>query len=239
MARFTDIRLQTSLIIIMLIFGTIGSMATASRMLWAFAREEGVPCSRHISKVCDACTIGNHIFLTFQFMHCANTHFKIERNSGLPLYSIATTALLSMLFALIGLGSDAAFSALTGLTVASFYAGFMVCAILLLYRHFTVPNMPWGPFRLGIFRVPIAILSLAYSIVGIIFCFWPPVAVVTVEVFNWSLVVFVGVVSISILWWVMVARKTYKGPRMEISSQRWMELFAEPVIIPQEDATVA
>ncbi|KAH3990200.1 hypothetical protein HBI24_123450 [Parastagonospora nodorum] len=127
----------TSLIIIMLIFGTIGSMATASRMLWAFAREEGVPCSRHIS--------------------------KIERNSGLPLYSIATTALLSMLFALIGLGSDAAFSALTGLTVASFYAGFMVCAILLLYRHFTVPNMPWGPFRLGIFRVPVAILSLAYS----------------------------------------------------------------------------
>ncbi|KAH3953925.1 hypothetical protein HBH53_031730 [Parastagonospora nodorum] len=90
----------TSLIIIMLIFGTIGSMATASRMLWAFAREEGVPCSRHIS--------------------------KIERNSGLPLYSIATTALLSMLFALIGLGSDAAFSALTGLTVASFYAGFML-----------------------------------------------------------------------------------------------------------------
>ncbi|KAH4006794.1 hypothetical protein HBH98_157480 [Parastagonospora nodorum] len=89
----------TSLIIVMLIFGTIGSMATASRMLWAFAREEGVPCSRHIS--------------------------KIERNSGLPLYSIATTALLSMLFALIGLGSDAAFSALTGLTVASFYVGFM------------------------------------------------------------------------------------------------------------------
>ncbi|KAH3919498.1 hypothetical protein HBH56_015120 [Parastagonospora nodorum] len=92
--------ISTSLIIIMLIFGTIGSMATASRMLWAFAREEGVPCSRHIS--------------------------KIERNSGLPLYSIATTALLSMLFALIGLGSDAAFSALTGLTVASFYAGFML-----------------------------------------------------------------------------------------------------------------
>jgi choline transport protein len=154
------------------------------------------------------------------------------------LYSIATTALLSMLFALIGLGSDAAFNALTGLTVASFYTGFIVCAILMLYRHFTVAVMPWGPFRLGVFRVPVAILSLAYSIVGILFCFWPPVAAVTVEVFNWSLVVFVGVVGISILWWVLAARKTYQGPRMEITSQRWMELFAEPVIVPQEHPNV-
>lgn len=137
-----------------------------------------------------------------------------------------------MLFALIGLGSDAAFNALTGLTVASFYTGFIVCAILMLYRHFTVPVMPWGPFRLGVTRVPVAILSLAYSIVGILFCFWPPVAAVTVENFNWSLVVFVGVVSISIFWWVLVARKTYQGPKMEISSERWMELFAGPIVVP-------
>ena len=99
--------------------------------------------------------------------------------------------------------------------------------------------MPWGPFRLGIFRVPVSILSLAYSTVGILFCFWPPVAVVTVAVFNWSLVVFVGVVSISIFWWILVARKTYKGPRMEISSQRWMELFAEPIIVSHKDTNVA
>jgi choline transport protein len=163
------------------------------------------------------------------------TRPKVEPNTGLPLYSIATTALLSMLFALIGLGSNAAFNALTGLTVASFYTGFIVCAILMLYRHFTVPNMPWGPFRLGVLRVPVAILSLVYSVIGIIFCFWPPVAVVTVEVFNWSLVVFVGVVSISVLWWIFVARKTYQGPRMEISSQRWMELFAEPIIVQEQN----
>lgn len=190
-------------------------------------------------------TFRKYVAHEFQHSYClfiplyVLTNHKIDRNSGLPVYAIATTAVLSMLFALIGLGSNAAFSALTGLTVASFYTGFIVCAILMLYRHFTVPIMPWGPFHLGILRVPVATLSLAYSFVGITFCFWPPVAVVSVEVFNWSLVVFLGVASLSILWWAFVARRTYQGPRMEVSSQRWMELFAEPVIGRQQDASGA
>jgi choline transport protein len=219
----------------MLIFGTIGAMATASRMLWAFAREEGVPGSHYIAKVYYTYILSS---ISFDFSFCVLTYSKIEPSTGLPLYSIATTAIISMLYALIGLGSNAAFNALTGLTVASFYTGFIVCALLMLYRHFTVPNMPWGPFRLGVLRLPVAILSLVYSIVGIIFCFWPPVSVVTVEVFNWSLIVFFGVVSISILWWALVARNTYQGPKMEISSQRWMELFAEPIVTAQQDSKI-
>jgi hypothetical protein len=35
----------------MLIFGCVGTLATGSRMLWAFAREDGVPDSRFVSKI--------------------------------------------------------------------------------------------------------------------------------------------------------------------------------------------
>jgi hypothetical protein len=48
-----------------------------------------------------------------------------------------------MLLTLINFGSDAAFNALTGLTVASSYTVFVGCAIIMLYRHFTISNISW------------------------------------------------------------------------------------------------
>ncbi len=77
--------------------------------------------------------------------------------------------------------------------------------------------------------VAITILSIACSIFNIIISFWPAVAVVTVESFNWSLVVFVGVLVILTTRWVLRARNTYKGPKLEISSQHWLELSREPI----------
>lgn len=167
-------------------------MASASRMLWAFAREDGVPLSRYVS--------------------------RIERNTALPLYSIGITAGISVLLSLIPLGSTTAFSALTGLTVGSFYSAFMVSACVMLWVRLTTPadKIAWGPFRLGVFGVPITILSLIYSFIGWFFSFWPPVAQVTVKTFNWSTVVYCGVMVISMAYYVLRAHKTYTGPKMEI-----------------------
>lgn len=42
---------MTVIILIMTICGTIAALATASRLIWAFARDQGLPFSRHIVKV--------------------------------------------------------------------------------------------------------------------------------------------------------------------------------------------
>ncbi|KAF2743337.1 amino acid transporter [Sporormia fimetaria CBS 119925] len=181
-----------SIIIVTGISGSIGLMATASRMLWAFAREDGVPLSRYVS--------------------------RIERHTALPLYSIGITALISILLSLIALGSTTAFSALTGLTVAGFYSAFMVSACVMLWRRLVTPadQIAWGPFRLGRFGVPITVLALVYSFIGWFFSFWPPVAEVEVKTFNWSTVVYFGVMGLSMVYYAVRARKTYTGPKMEI-----------------------
>ncbi|KAF2245447.1 amino acid transporter [Trematosphaeria pertusa] len=191
----------TSLIIIMFACGVFGLLATASRMLWAFAREDGVPFSAQVS--------------------------KIERRTCLPLVSIGTTTFISLILGLIALGSEATFNALSGLTVAGFYSAFIISATVWLWRRVTTPaeNLPWGPFRLGKLGVPTILAALVYSWVGLIFAFWPPIAAVTVETFNWSLVVYLGVIFLAIGWWFLRARKTYTGPKTEISSQQWMKLF--------------
>ncbi|KAF1919951.1 hypothetical protein BDU57DRAFT_536884 [Ampelomyces quisqualis] len=60
----------TCIILIMGICGTIGLLGTASRMLWAFAREDGVNLSGYVARV--------------------------EAPTALPLYAIGITALIAV-----------------------------------------------------------------------------------------------------------------------------------------------
>lgn len=161
-------------------------------MLWAFSREDGVPCSRFVA--------------------------RIEPRTALPLCSIGITTTISILHALIPLGSTSAFYALTGLTVGGFYSSFMVSASVMLWRRLITPatNIAWGPFRLGRAGMPITALALVYSFIGWLFSFWPPTAMVTVQTFNWSLVVYTAVLLLSMAYYGIRARHTYTGPKMEI-----------------------
>ncbi len=40
-----------AILLLMTVCGTIASLATSSRLIWAFARDRGLPFSRHVSKV--------------------------------------------------------------------------------------------------------------------------------------------------------------------------------------------
>jgi len=183
---------MTSILLLVAISGNIGLLTTSSRMLWAFAREDGVPGSRYIAKV--------------------------DPKTQLPLWSIGISAFLNLVFVLIALGSTAAFNAFTGLTIAGFYSGFIIAASVMLYKRLTTPSSDilWGPFKLGKAGVPITIFAICYSFIGWLFSFYPPVAEVSVTTWNWSMVVYWCVIFIALLWWVLRARHYYTGPRIEL-----------------------
>lgn len=42
---------MTVILLVMTVCGTIASLATSSRLIWAFARDRGLPFWRHVSKV--------------------------------------------------------------------------------------------------------------------------------------------------------------------------------------------
>lgn len=183
---------MTCLIVVLMTFATIGTLATSSRMLWAFAREKGLPGSYYISKV--------------------------EPRTALPIWSIAVSTVINLLLALVNIGSNVVFNAFTGLTVAAFYSSFIIAASVMLRKRLTTPDADfrWGPFKLGRFGVPVTIISIAYSMVGWFFSFWPPTAVVTVKTINWSVVVYVGVLGVSMIYWLLHARHVYTGPIIEV-----------------------
>ena len=144
----------------------------------------------------------------------------MDSKTALPLWSIAVTATVNLLLALVPLGSTTAFNAFTGLTVAGFYSSFIISASVMLYKRLTTPrsDILWGPFRLGIAGVPITVIAIAYSVIGMFFSFWPPTASVTAATWNWSLVVYWGTMLMALLWWRIRARHYYTGPKIELDS---------------------
>ena len=148
------------------------------------------------------------------------TSLQVEPRTSLPLYCIGLSTIISLLLALINIGSTKAFNALISLVVSSYYSSFVVSAGCFLHKKLTTPEaeMAYGPFTLGRASYAVIILALIYSIIGIFFSFWPPASHVTAETMNWSVVVFGGVLLFSLLFWALYGRKVYTGPVVEIAT---------------------
>ena len=145
----------------------------------------------------------------------------MEPRTSLPLYCIGLSTVISLLLALINIGSTTAFNALTSLVVASFYTSFALAATVFLHKKLTTPatEMMHGPFQLGRASVPIIVLSLAYSVIGIFFSFWPSASAVNAVTMNWSILVFGGVILFSLFFWAFYGRKVYTGPILETGTR--------------------
>ncbi|KAH0843808.1 hypothetical protein FOPE_09143 [Fonsecaea pedrosoi] len=87
-----------SIVLSLMIFATIAVLAAASRMTWAFARDNGLPGSRFISQV--------------------------NPRTRLPLYSVALSVLITLLLGLINNGSFAAFNAVASLVVSGYLGSY-------------------------------------------------------------------------------------------------------------------
>jgi choline transport protein len=76
---------------------------------------------------------------------------------------------ITVLLALIDLGSTTALNAVLSLVVAGLYSSFLVAGSVLLLKRLTTPykDIRWGPFALGLFGLPLNILAVAWTMIGI------------------------------------------------------------------------
>lgn len=82
-----------------------------------------------------------------------------------------------------------------------------------LYRRLTAPQtLPVCAWSLGKWGVPVNIAGVLYALHAFFWCFWPDSTPTTLEGFNWASVMFVGVAVLSMIDYVVRARKHYKGP---------------------------
>ncbi|KAI0428590.1 amino acid transporter [Xylaria sp. FL1042] len=200
----TGAGLLAGVVLVLGIASSIGVYATASRMLWSFSRDLGLPFSKHLVKL---------------------------NKTSLPVVSIATTLVVTLLLSLIVLGSAIALNALLSLAIVALFSSYTLVIGLLLWRRVsgaikpytarfdaaTSGQLTWGPWKLSEpFGIINNIFSILYSVFLLFWSFWPQQTPITLEGFNWSVVVFSGVVIFSVFWYVIRAKYYFNGPVKEV-----------------------
>lgn len=78
-------------------------------------------------------------------------------------------------------------------------------------------KLVWGPFHLkGIPGIVVNVIAIVYMLIAVFFSFWPPTAQVTAATMNYSAVGTAGVMILTVVYYVIRAKKIYEGPVIEL-----------------------
>lgn len=201
----------SSIPVVMAFTAMTGILASTSRVYWAFSRDRGLP--------------------GWRLLH------KVNPRTGVPLYSVLTTAIVAIILSLVTVGGSAAFNGVVSISIAGLFGSYLMAVSLLLYRRLsgdiaapdssqsseplantTSPNLTWGPWRIyGVWGILNNILTCAFLLYFLFFSFWPSFIQVTPQNMNWSVLVTGTAMIFSVSYYLLWARKVYKGPIIEIT----------------------
>ncbi|KAF2173010.1 hypothetical protein M409DRAFT_62647 [Zasmidium cellare ATCC 36951] len=134
---------------------------------------------------------------------------EVSPRWNIPLNAIYMTAVISSLISLIDIGSYTALNAINSLGVVSLLFSYTVTIGCLVLRRVRGPALPRRRWSLGTYGLAVNIASLCFIIPVLFFAFWPVSRPVTPAGFNWSSVMFVGVLLIALAHYVVFARHQY------------------------------
>lgn len=196
-----------AILIVMDVASTIAYLTTVSRLVWAFARDRGLPGWRSVSKV--------------------------QSKTAIPFLAVIITSLIACLIGLVNIGSSTAFNDVISLGVSSLYASYIITESLLLWRRCRgdirkakdvgdgtgeANQLVWGPFHLpGVFGIIVNAWAVVFGIIIFFFSFWPVATPVTAVHMNFSVLMTGAVVLFAVLYYALWARKTYEGPIVEVT----------------------
>jgi amino acid transporter len=172
---------------ILVICGNISFLTAASRDMYAFARDKGLPMSTWIS--------------------------KIDPKRPVPQNAAIVTSIISLAMALIYLGSPVAFYAITSLFTVALLQCYCLSIGCILWRRVYYPEtLPPTRFSLGKYGILINLMAVIYGIWCFFWAFWPDSYPVTAARFNWASPLFFAVLLGALTHYVLVGRHRYQGP---------------------------
>jgi choline transport protein len=117
-----------------------------------------------------------------------------------------------MLLNLINLGSTTAFFAILSLNTLALYISYCIPILFFIMAKLRGDDIPYGPFRLGRFGLPINVFALVYAIFISIFLPFPPYVPVTGATMNYGGPVMAFVIIFAIADWFWTGRKRFQVP---------------------------
>lgn len=137
---------------------------------------------------------------------------QVDDKFTIPLYAIAVSALINALLGLINIGSTVAFNAIISLLSAGLFSSYLITMGLLIRKRLVGEPMYFGPWTLGRLGLPVNLFAFTYTLIVMVFSFFPPAQPVTAQSMNWSCAVFGGVVIFGLIYYAIFGRHQYQGP---------------------------
>ncbi|KAL1583925.1 hypothetical protein WHR41_07354 [Cladosporium halotolerans] len=174
------------IVILALVSAAIAEVATASRQLWSFARDGGVPCSSWVG--------------------------RIQPNWNIPLNAVLISLTVTTLLSLINIGSTAALNAILALTSVSLLTSYIIVIGVVLLKRLRKQPLPHARWSLGKWGMLVNILALCYLFAIYVFAFFPAVSNPTAVDMNYAIVIFGGIITFAVVYYFIYGHKQYIPP---------------------------
>jgi choline transport protein len=184
--------------IVLLIAACISVLATASRQTFAFARDDGLPMGHIWRKV-----------------------YRI--GTELPLNAVLLSLSITVILAIINIGSTAAFNSIISLLVSSLFTAYFISISCILIKRLRGEPLPPSRWSMGRFAIPCNIIALLYITLALVVSFFPIYKQVTAMSMNWSVLVWGVIVIFATIVYVVSGRYVYKGPVVFVMKPEDME----------------
>ncbi|KAJ5822612.1 Amino acid/polyamine transporter I [Penicillium robsamsonii] len=194
--------------LVCLVFAIVSVMTTSSRMIFAFARDGGLPASPFFAKV----------------------HPTLK----LPLNALILSVVVVIAFGCIFLGSTSAFNAIISASVVALDLSYGIpIAINCLQGRNCLPERKWKlPNAVGWF---VDLVALSYIALTTVLFVFPPSSTVTGSSMNYCIAAFAVIISISVFQWFVDGRKNFTGPRVDITIDALDTVHTREEIEPSMD----
>jgi amino acid transporter len=176
--------------------------ASVSRLIWVFAKDNGLPFSNTFA----------YVSLLSSVISRADNIQQVHPTLKLPVNALAFVAVIIICLSLIYIGSATAFNALISLQTFALHVSYFFPILFMLIRRLRGPPPPYGSFKLGAFGVPLNVLSLFFLVYVAMWMPFPQMLPVTKDNMNYAGPIFGAVVVGAILDWFINGRKRFQMP---------------------------
>ena len=172
------------------LFCGMSSVTANSRMIYAFSRDGALPYSA--------------------FWH------RVNKRTRTPTNAVWLAAGGAFVLGLPYLWNKTAYFAVTSIAVIGLYIAYVVPTFLRLRRG---DDFERGPWHLGRWSRPIGIVAVVWVCFITVLFMLPPTFPVKPETFNYTPVAVAVVLGFAGIWWLVSARRWFKGPKVQGSAE--------------------
>jgi amino acid transporter len=174
------------LLIVLNLVNNLTNMAGASRQMFAFGRDRGLPFSNWVG--------------------------RIPEEYDVPVNAIAASAFCACILHCINIGSPIAFNIILSIGSVALITSYLTSIGCVTWRRLQKLPLLESKFSLGRYGLTINLLSMVFLVLIYVFAFFPQVPDPPSESMNWAVVVYVGILGVASVYYVIRARHHYDGP---------------------------